>query len=99
MVTDSIGEAQPGPYERQLRALGRILDKHRTAKEICVLENGDGFLVHMLIATNAYAGVAYAPTTTLVRPADLRYVMADQEAPPPEPQRKTTGSLRWLTGR
>ena len=99
MVTDGIGEAQPGPYERKLRALGRILDKYINAKEICVLQNGDGFLVHLLVATNASSGPAYEPTTTLVRPADLRYVMPDQDAPLPEPQRKTTGSLRWLTGR
>jgi hypothetical protein len=63
-------------YERRLQALGRILDRQASPKEICVLQSGDGFVVHLLAATNAYEGASYAPTTLVIEPEEVTAVLA-----------------------
>jgi hypothetical protein len=60
-------------FRLQLQALGRILDRRLTpAKELCILQTGDGFVVHMLEATSASAGPAFAPTTVVVESDELK---------------------------
>ena len=63
-------------YERRLQALGRILDKQAAPKEVCVLQSGDGFVVHLLTATNASEGTSYAPTTLVIEPEEVTAVIA-----------------------
>jgi hypothetical protein len=63
-------------YELRLQALGRILDRQASPKEICVLQSGDGFVVHLLAATNAYEGASYAPTTLVIEPEEVAAAVA-----------------------
>ena len=60
-------------FQLQLQALGRILDRRLApAKELCILQTGDGFVVHMLEATSASAGPAFVPTTVVIEPDELK---------------------------
>jgi hypothetical protein len=70
------------PYETQLRAVGRLLDQRAgAAKEVCVLQAGDGYIVHMLAPTAAVAGPAFAPTTLVIGEPELQAALRDLEAP------------------
>jgi hypothetical protein len=69
-------------FEAQLQAVGRLLDQRMIgAKEICVLQAGDGFVVHLLKATSALSGPAFAPATLVLEAADIKAAM-DLTDPP-----------------
>ena len=78
-------------YERRLQALGRILDRQASPKEICVLQSGDGFVVHLLAATNAHEGASYAPTTLVIEPEDVTAALAALADPDASSGAKKTG--------
>jgi hypothetical protein len=68
------GEAgAKGPsYEEQLRAVGRILDQRATAaRDVCVLQAADGFVVYLLAARSTYDDDQYAPATVEIEPEEL----------------------------
>lgn len=70
-------------FEARLQAIGRILDRRApSAKEICVLQTGDGFVVNLLAPTSALSGPAFAPTTIIIEGADLKVAVAELTSPP-----------------
>lgn len=72
--------------EIQLHALGHILDRRQGAvKEICVLQAGDGFVVHLLEETEGQHDSGYAPTTVVIEAAELRAAIADLETATKKP--------------
>jgi hypothetical protein len=57
----------------QLQAVGRLLDQRATAgKEICVVQAGGGFVVHLLRATTAASEPAFAPTTIVLEADEVQ---------------------------
>lgn len=82
--------------ELQFRALGRILDRRaQRSKDFCILQVGEGFVVHMLSATSALAGPAFAPTTITIEASELKAAM-DELAQPPAVSKGETGGLKWF---
>jgi hypothetical protein len=80
-------------YERRLQALGRILDRQAWPKEICVLQTGDGFVVHLLVATGDFEGPRYTPTTLVIEPEEVTAVLdaIAAAAAPPVAKKVVTG--------
>ena len=64
--------------ELRFQALGRILDRRpNPVKELCILQAGDGFVVHLLEGVSRYDTYAFAPATIVIEAAELTAAMDD----------------------
>ncbi len=87
-------------WELRCHALGRILDRRaELAKEICIMQVEDGFVVSLLAPTGAVAGPAYMPATITIEASEIQAVMAELMQPPPAAVKGDTGGLRWFNRR
>jgi hypothetical protein len=60
------------PFEIQLQALGRILDRRpNPIRDLCILQAGEGFVVQLLEGVSSYDAYDYAPATIVIEPAEL----------------------------
>ena len=87
-------------WELRFHALGRILDRRaELAKEICIMQVEDGFVVSLLTPTAAVSGPAYLPATITIEASEIQAAMAELVQPPPAPVKGDTGGLRWFNRR
>ena len=87
-MADGHGES----FEMRLQAIGRILDRRApSAKEVCVLQTGDGFVVNLLAPTMAHSGPAYAPTTIVIEGGELKGTIDELTATPAAPKKSSGG--------
>ena len=67
---------------RQLEAVGRILDgRPQPIKEVCVLQAGDGFIVHGFEPAFGRANSGYVPVTIPIEAEAVRAMLAESSAP------------------
>ncbi len=86
-------------WELRFHALGRILDRRaELAKDICIMQVEDGFVVSLLAPTGAVAGPAYTPATITIEASEIQAAMAEL-VQPPAPVKGDTGGLRWFNRR
>jgi hypothetical protein len=85
-------------FEQQLQALGRIIDRReRLARDLCILQAGDGFVVHLVRPTAALSGPAFAPATITIEASEFRAALREVVEPAAAPAKPNTGGLRWFT--
>ena len=71
-------------FARQLEAVGRILDgRPQPIKEVCVLQAGDGFIVHGFEPAFGRANSSYVPVTIPIEAEELSAVLGETAAPTP----------------
>jgi hypothetical protein len=69
-------------FARQLEAVGHILDgRAAPLKEVCVLQAGDGFLVHAFEPAFGREHSSYAPVTIPIEAEEVRAAIDRMAAP------------------